>query len=60
MPEVIGNFSPHLITQNSGVDSIAQTLTDILSGQITLPTRTACSDYAEQYFDWRAIAPQVR
>lgn len=60
MPEVIGNFSPHLITQNSGVDSIAQTLTDILSGQITLPTRNACSDYAKQNFDWTAIAPQVR
>ena len=60
MPEVIGDFSPHLITQTSGVDSIAHALTDILSGQITLPTRAACSDYAKQRFDWTAIAQQVR
>ncbi|PZV18480.1 MAG: group 1 glycosyl transferase [Leptolyngbya sp.] len=60
MPEVIGDFSPHLITQTSGANSIAHALTDILSGQITLPTRTACSDYAKQRFDWTAIAQQVR
>ena len=60
MPEVIGGFSPHLITQTSRADSIAQTLTDILAGQIALPTREACRDYAKQRFDWTAIAQQVR
>ena len=60
MPEVIGGFSPHLITQTSQADSIAQTLTDILAGQIALPTREACRDYAKQRFDWTAIAQQVR
>jgi len=60
MPEVIGGFSPHLITEDIGANSIAQTLTNILAGQVPLPSREACRNYAEQYFDWRTIAPQVR
>jgi len=60
MPDVIGNLSPQLITADREVNSIAQTLTEILSGQIPLPNREDCRNYAQQNFDWNAIAPQVR
>jgi len=60
MPDVIGNLSPQLITADPEVNSIAQTLTEIVSGQIPLPNREDCRNYAQQNFDWNAIAPQVR
>lgn len=60
MPDVISNLSPQLITADPEVNSIAQTLTEIMSGQIPLPNREDCRNYAQQNFDWNAIAPQVR
>lgn len=60
MPEVIGGFSPHLITQNSEVNSLAVTLNAVVSRDLSLPTREACFNHAHTHFNWSKIAQQVR
>lgn len=60
MPEIIQGFSPELITQTSATDSLAETLHAIANGQIQLPDRQACRDYACQNYDWHRIVQQVR
>ncbi len=60
MPEVITDFSPDLITASPSDRAIANTLTDILSGNIALPERAACRDYAVNNFNWLTIAQKVK
>lgn len=60
MPEVITPFFPELITQSVEAKEIAASLIEFLQGRTSLPSRTACSDYARLQFDWEVIAPRVR
>lgn len=60
MPEVIGGFSPDLITKSSEVDSLAATLNAVVTGELKLPTREACFNHAQTHFNWSKIAQQVR
>lgn len=60
MPEVIQPFSPDLIADASDEISLAQRLQDVLTGQISLPSRTTCREYAATRFDWQNIAQQIR
>lgn len=60
MPEVISDFSPELITASPSEQAISTTLKAILSGQVTLPGRHACRDYAMTHFNWPDIASQVK
>ncbi|KJH69965.1 glycosyltransferase family 4 protein [Aliterella atlantica] len=60
MPEVIAPFSPDLVTDSGEVEAIAERLAAILTGQIALPSREACRQYAAANFDWHKIAQQVR
>ncbi len=60
MPEVITNFSPDLITASPSDRALANTLTDILTGSIALPSREACRDYAANNFNWVTIAQAVK
>lgn len=60
MPEVIAPFSPDLVTDSGETQAIAERLEAILTGQISLPSREACRQYAADNFDWHKIAQQVR
>jgi glycosyltransferase involved in cell wall biosynthesis len=60
MPEVIANFSPDLITASSEVTDIAERLEAALTGKISMPSRTACREYAVAHFDWQNITQQIR
>jgi glycosyltransferase involved in cell wall biosynthesis len=60
MPEVLSPFCPDLITESSDEMAIAERLGDLLTGKLSLPSRSACREYAASHFDWQIIAPQVR
>ncbi len=60
MPEILTPLDPHLVTDSSEVNAIADRLIQFLSGQFPLPTRETCRKYATDHFDWQHIAPQVK
>lgn len=60
MPEIVAPFSPELITDSTDEDAIAQKLQTLLTGDISMPSRTICQDYACRNFNWHNIAQQVR
>ena len=60
MPEVIEPFSPELITDSAEVEAIAHKLESILTGELSLPARLACREYAATHFNWPDIAGRVR
>jgi glycosyltransferase involved in cell wall biosynthesis len=60
MPEILEPFSPEFITESTEVEAIAQKLLALLTGEISMPSRSACRDYASTNFDWQKIAQQVR
>jgi glycosyltransferase involved in cell wall biosynthesis len=60
MPEVLRPLCPQLITESAQETAIAIRLKDLLRGDLSLPSRAACRDYAVAHFDWQAIAQQVK
>ncbi len=60
MPEVIAPFSPNLIANSKETKAICDLLAAIVMGEITLPARADCRQYAADNFDWHKIAQQVR
>ncbi|MBV9386690.1 MAG: glycosyltransferase family 4 protein [Chroococcidiopsidaceae cyanobacterium CP_BM_ER_R8_30] len=60
MPEVLAPFSPDLITSSHQTAAIAERLEELLTGQVQMPSRTACREYTCLHFDWHKIAQQVR
>ncbi|MEB3181569.1 MAG: glycosyltransferase family 4 protein [Nostocaceae cyanobacterium] len=60
MPEILAPFSPDLITSGCEPTAIAERLENILNGEVHLPSREACREYAVTNFDWDKIAHQVR
>ncbi|MEH2068942.1 MAG: glycosyltransferase family 4 protein [Nostoc sp.] len=60
MPEILAEFSPDLITTSTNASAIAEKLEQILLGNIYIPSRVACRQYATTHYDWNEIAQQVR
>ena len=60
MPEILTSFSPNLIASSCSTAAIGELLEELLKGQVPIPSRTACHQYAATHFDWQKIAPQVR
>lgn len=60
MPEILQPFTPELITRAPSAEAIAQQLNRVLTGQISMPSREECYDYAFDHFNWPKIAAQVR
>jgi glycosyltransferase involved in cell wall biosynthesis len=60
MSEILGGFSPQLITDSIKVEAIASRLISVLRGTVPLPSHTACRNYASDNFDWVKIAQQVQ
>jgi glycosyltransferase involved in cell wall biosynthesis len=60
MPEILAPFSPQLITDSTDGEAIATRLESWLSGEISLPSRSECREYAFTHFNWPKIAQQVR
>jgi glycosyltransferase involved in cell wall biosynthesis len=60
MPEILAAFSPDLITTYIEASSISEKLEHVLLGNIPMPSREACCQYATTHYDWNKIAQQVR
>jgi glycosyltransferase involved in cell wall biosynthesis len=60
MPEILEPFSPDLITDSPDETALAKRLEELLTKQISMPSRTACREYASTHFDWCTVAQQVR
>jgi glycosyltransferase involved in cell wall biosynthesis len=60
MPEVVTPFWPEVVTTGTEADAIADRITALLTGQLPLPDRPACRDYAVTHFDWQGISQAVR
>ena len=60
MPEILSTFSPDLIASSCEASAIAERLEELLTGQVPMPSRAACRQYAATHFDWHMIVPQVR
>lgn len=60
MPEVLTHFTPELITDAADEVAIANRLTAILRGDLSLPSRESCRKYVMTHFDWAKIAQQVQ
>lgn len=60
MPEILLPFSPELITTSTEASAIADKLEQVLLGNLQIPSRQACRQYAITNFDWQKIAQQVR
>lgn len=60
MPEVLTDFSPELITDSADAKAISTKLKALLGGDISLPERDACGEYATTNFNWTKIAERVR
>ncbi|WP_414548982.1 glycosyltransferase family 4 protein [Anabaena sp. CCY 0017] len=60
MPEILSPFSPDLITDSAEASAIAEKLAQILLGNLSIPSRQACREYAVNNFDWQHITQQVR
>lgn len=60
MPEILAPFSPQLITDSTNAEAIALGLEALLKGEVSMPSRLACRDYAVTNFSWSKIAQQVR
>lgn len=60
MPEVLEPFSPDLITDSTEEKALAKRLEELLTGGISIPSRTVCREYASTHFDWCKIVQQVR
>jgi glycosyltransferase involved in cell wall biosynthesis len=60
MPEVLNPFFPELITESAHETAIAERLLNFMTGEIGLPSRSECREYAANHFDWQVIARRVR
>ena len=60
MPEILASFSPDLITTSAEASAIAEKLAQILLGNLSIPVREICREYAVNNFDWQQIAQKVR
>nr|WP_199327071.1 glycosyltransferase family 4 protein [Nostoc sp. FACHB-888] len=60
MPEILSEFTPDLITTSPEASAIAEKLEQALLGDIPIPSREACRQYAKTHYDWNQIAQEVR
>jgi len=60
MPETIAPLSSDLVTSSIHENAIAERLIELLTGQIALPDRLTCRNYAATYFNWQTVSQQVR
>jgi glycosyltransferase involved in cell wall biosynthesis len=60
MPEVLAPLSPSLIARSPTAPHIAESLEELLLGQVSLPSREDCREYVATHFGWPTIAQQVR
>ena len=60
MPEVIEPFAPECVTDSIDANSIREKLESFLKGDLCLPSRTDCREYAETNYSWLNIAQRVK
>lgn len=58
LPEIILPFDKNWVTENYGSAAIANSIGDILSGNIKIPSGESCKQYARRY-DWHTVIPKI-
>jgi glycosyltransferase involved in cell wall biosynthesis len=59
MPEVVAPFCPELVTESPEAGAIADRVTQLIQGDLLLPARDACRNYAVHHFNWQRISQAV-
>jgi glycosyltransferase involved in cell wall biosynthesis len=57
-PEILGPLDPNLIFEAPTAEAIARRLRQVLCGEVRLPDRESCRDYARRY-GWPAVTPKI-
>jgi glycosyltransferase involved in cell wall biosynthesis len=60
MQEILTAFSPQLIADSVQTHAIAHQIEAVIRGDISIPSRTDCREYAATQFNWPKIASQVQ
>ena len=60
LPEVVRGLSETLVCEDTSLESLQRSLSDILSGRTEVPDSKTCRDYARQNYDWKAVALKTR
>lgn len=60
IPEILKPFCPDLLFQSASVDSIAQGIAEVLSGDHKLPSSEACQAFIQANYSWSKIAQQMK
>lgn len=60
LPEVVRDLAPELVFPDSTEASMADRITQVLQGDVPLPSAEACRRYAQERFDWHMIARKTR
>lgn len=60
LPEVVGPLSGSLVTDDTTLQSLQNSLEGILAGQIDIPDAQTCRKYARDNYDWKAVALKTR
>jgi glycosyltransferase involved in cell wall biosynthesis len=60
LPEAVSGLSPHLVLPRTGPRALAEGLSAVLTGRLSLPDEASCQAYARDRFDWPMIAARVR
>jgi glycosyltransferase involved in cell wall biosynthesis len=59
LPEIVAPLCPGLVCASADADDIAQGLIDVLSGQVILPSESACRSFAVEQFSAELMARRV-
>jgi glycosyltransferase involved in cell wall biosynthesis len=60
MPEAIAPLGRDLITQSASPEDIAERMSAVLSGALTLPDHAVCRQYAVDNYDWSSVWQSIR
>lgn len=59
LPEAVAPLAPQLVLEGVGEKALAQGMTDVLRGKVSIPTPFECRDFIQQRHLWPLIAKQV-
>lgn len=60
IPEILRPLSDNLIFDSPRVNDLAAHINNVLSGDISLPSKAACQSYVEEHYAWSVVAQQIK
>jgi glycosyltransferase involved in cell wall biosynthesis len=59
LPEVISGLSPELVFASASVEDIAQAISKVASGSISLPSSSDCRSFAAEHYNVPRMVAEV-